>query len=149
MNPNSTAAKPAKSIPSIIEEIDHLTAECREVIHSNLVKVTVVVQGRKGIEAVNKVFSFPPGAIPNALKDFFTSWANEMAQQKMILQSETVLLLVGSSQIVALDDFITDYTAGEIPSMSADDAAALKALQQKQIITIKINDCPLQVQRIS
>jgi len=123
MNPKSTAANPAQSAVKLIDEIDYLSNQCLEVIISNLVKVTIVVEARKGIEAVNKVFSFPPGAIPDGLKTFFQQWLNEMAQKKLVLLNETVLLLVGSSQIVALDDFITDYTAGEIPSMSADDAA--------------------------
>lgn len=149
MNPKPTTAKPAQSTAKLIEELDYQSAQCSEVINSHLVRVTIMVEARKGIEAVNKVFTFPPGAIPAGLKDFFEVWLYELMGKRTALLNETILLLVGSSQIVALDDFITDYTAGEIPSMSADDAAALRKLQPKDIITILVNECPLQVQRIN
>lgn len=148
-NPTPPAGLPPASIQAELQAKTALINHLVEISSCTITKLTIVVKGRNGKEAVNKVLTFPPGQVPPEFLQFLESYSNTVAAEKMALQSNQVLIKIGSSRIVLLEDFIKDYTAGEIPSMNADDAAKLQALQYGETAIIQINELPLQVQRIS
>lgn len=131
----------------LIETLQTQLAESKQALNSNITKLTIIVHGFHKGDPIHKIFSFPPGQVPPEIYTLFESYANRMVGDLMKLQSEIPLLLV-SNKIVAIEDFIKEYTVGEIPSLDPESVAIVKSLVVGQGWTIHLNNTPQYVQRI-
>jgi hypothetical protein len=137
------------SATQLKESLVNQVKDCEQVLHTRVTRLTIVISGFAGREAVNKVFNFPAGTVPeNELKQFFESYATRLSNQAFALECGVPLIRYGSS-IVSLDAFIKDYTAGIFPSMSGEDAAKLTALKPGEFAIIQVNNIAVNVQRIN
>jgi len=147
-NPQSPAPVPSSAVTQQLDSLDKQIVAIREVLQCRITRLTIVVAGRDGFQSVNKVFSFPSGSIPGEIHNFLQDYGNRLCAEKLTIQSEIVLIKLGD-QVLELESFIKEYTAGLTPSIDADSAAALRALDLGGICSIIINNIPFPVKRIN
>jgi hypothetical protein len=152
MNPNTPHKQgtPASFTQVRIDLLSKEYEQYRELLMPNftLIRATIVIAGRNGRELVNKVISFPPGSFPPEFAAFLESYANGLVSQKLALESSVSLINV-YGKVIALEDFLNEYTTGEIPSIDGEDVVLLKNLIPGQHATIKVNGEPVPVQKLS
>jgi hypothetical protein len=134
--------------PAEIQEqltvIQSLVEHCKEILACNIHRLTIMVESR---QTGRKVFKFPPGTVPDEIKQFFTVYANRLSCLKLTIEASQVQVRHGNIT-TTLIDFIKEYTAGVTPSIEAADVERLQRLDQGQEITIEIDGKPHQVQRM-
>lgn len=144
-----TPQKPALTgTQAKLQAIQSRIREYQQVLDCDVTRLTIMIAGKNGIEAINKVFLWPPGTIPDALEQFFESVANDLVAEKMILEASQVLIKFGS-QIVELENFIKEYTAGETPSIDGLDIDRLNKLQVGETCMIGVNGEVISILRIN
>lgn len=134
----------AERINILEEQTKHLSA----IRNSEIYKLTIVSNGTRGKEAVNKTLVFPPGSVPPEFQQFIQSYADRLYSELIALRAG-IKLLRYNNRVVSLEDFIKDYTAGENPSLSEQDANELHDIAPGAILVISINNQSTQVQRIN
>lgn len=134
----------ARLIKSFQKELQDI----EDVQRCQLRKVTIVINGSYQRTEVNKIFSYPTGAFLESFKEFLQSYADQVRKQIAALQPAPRMLRLGN-QIVSLDDFIKDFTAGEIPSIDQDTVNSISLMYVGATLTVIINNVSHQVTRIS
>lgn len=150
MTPNNTqqgdnlAARQAQC-----EAIQKKILEIREVMESDIQKLTIVIAGKNGIAAVNKVFTFAATTgIPPEFSQFLDNYSDRLAAEILSINANVPIIQMGS-HIVSLHTFIKDYTAGDEPSIDTGDVEALHKLPVGGSVTILLNGEMQVIKRIS
>jgi len=137
-----------KLIQAKLQALKANIEEYQVICASQIQRVTIVVQAFYRGEIINRVFSFPPGTIPLEINEFFESSANRMCAEMNAIEEGFNLYRIGN-HIVEFNNFIKDYTAGEIPSIDGLDIQKMQNMEPGQKSIIDINNKPTPIERIS
>jgi hypothetical protein len=134
----------------LVESINGKINECDQVMQANICKCTIVVEGLLNGQRLYKYFYFnSDSVVPVAeLKNFFLSYMQRMANAALHLVDTDRKFLQMGNDIIAVDDFLKDYTAGAFPSINVTDYDRVNKLEVDQVAVITINHSIQKVKRI-
>lgn len=146
---NTTKPVAGATSQKIIETINEQVKECQIVLESRITKLIVIVGGFKDREIISKVFNFPAGTVPEKeIMQFFQEYATRISGEAFAMKAGISLIRIGSD-VISLVDFIKDYTAGDFPSMNAEDAGKLLEMLPGEYCIVQVNNTAVNVQRIN
>lgn len=124
--------------------------DCNQVIHSNITKVTIVVEGKLKGERLYKYFYFTEDSIPPSieLKQFFLSYAARITNATLSLVEDDTKFIQLGNDVLSMDIFLKEYSHGLFPSINADDYIKVRDLELNKVAVIKINNSIQSIRRI-
>lgn len=147
-NPVQVQDLPKSTVNHVVDLLQARINEVRPLLDAPIHKLSLIVIAGSGKDYLNTTINFPASEVPLEFQTFLHDYANRLGAHIQSLTHDIPLMRLGN-HMVSLESLIKDYTAGEIPSIDADTAAALRAMQPGQTMTILINQIPHTVQRVS